>query len=125
MLGRRMATTVIHEPRLDTILMVERAILQARSYPTKKELWQSLPKQIQYQTFNRILQYLESSNKILIDDGGIVWTFADNAKLKTLLRSSTGLRDGRVNISPKIKKVVSESGVVSPAFKGKALTVTF
>lgn len=87
-----MATTIIHEPRLDTILMVERAILQAHSYPTKKELWQSLPRQIQYQTFNRILQYLESSNKILIDDGGIVWTFADNAKLKTLLRSSTRLR---------------------------------
>ncbi len=87
-----MATTVIHEPRLDTILMVERTILQARSYPTKKELWQSLPKQVQYQTFNRILQYLESSNKILIDDGGIVWTFADNAKLRTLLRSSTRLR---------------------------------
>ncbi len=65
-----MATTIIHEPRLDTVLMVETAILQARSYPTKKELWQSLPKQIQYQTFNRILEYLESSNKILINDVG-------------------------------------------------------
>ena len=87
-----MSTTVLHEPRLDTILMVEGAILRARSYPTKKELWLSLPRKVQYQTFNRILQYLESSNKILIDDGEIVWTFTDNAKLKTLLRSSTRLR---------------------------------
>jgi hypothetical protein len=87
-----MATTILHEPRLDTILMVESAILRAKSYHTKKELWLSLPKKMQYQTFNRILQYLESSNKILIDDGEVVWTFADNAKLKNLLRSSTRLR---------------------------------
>ena len=63
-------TTVLHEPRLDTILMVEREIQKAKSYPTKKELWQSLPRKLQYQTFNRILEYLESSNKILLDKGG-------------------------------------------------------
>lgn len=84
-----MGTTALHEPRLDTILMIEAAILRAKSYPTKKKLWQSLPRKIQYQTFNRILQYLEGSNKILIDkDGGIVWTFANNPKLKSLLQSS-------------------------------------
>ena len=88
-----MATTVLHEPRLDTILMVEGAILKAKSYPTKKELWQSLPRKIQYQTFNRILQYLEGSDKILIDkDGEIVWTFANNPRLKKLVQSSTKLR---------------------------------
>jgi len=27
-----------------------------------RELWQSLPRKLQYQTFNRILDYLESSN---------------------------------------------------------------
>ncbi len=86
-----MTATILHEPRLDTILMVEGAILHAGSYPSKRELWLSLPRKIQYQTFNRILQYLESSNKILMDDGEIVWTFADNARLKTLLRSSTRL----------------------------------
>src|SRR5256884_2327750 len=71
-------TTILHEPRLDTILMVEREIQKAKSYPTKKELWQSLPRKLQYQTFNRILDYLESSNKILLDKGGIVWTFPSN-----------------------------------------------
>ncbi len=84
--------TVLHEPTLRTILMVEKAILDAKSYPTKKELWQSLPKQVQYQTFNRILDYLASSNKILLDKGQIVWTFPSNDKLKKLLRTSVRLR---------------------------------
>ncbi|MEK6919734.1 MAG: hypothetical protein AABX62_01670 [Thermoproteota archaeon] len=88
-----MATTVLHEPRLDTILMVERAILNAKSYSTRKELWLSLPKKMQYQTFSRILQYLEVSRKILIDDDGqVTWTFPNNDRLKKLLKSSVKLR---------------------------------
>ncbi len=88
-----MATTVVlHEPRLDTILMVEREIQRAKSYPNKKELWQSLPRKLQYQTFNRILNYLESSNKILLDRGEIVWTFPSSPKLQKLLKSSVRLR---------------------------------
>ncbi len=85
-------TTVLHEPRLDTILMVEKQIQAAKSYPTKKELWQKLPRKVQYQTFNRILDYLESSNKILIDRGEIVWTFPSNQKLQRLLHTSKRLR---------------------------------
>jgi len=87
-----MTTKVIHEPQLDTILMVEKAIREAESCPTKKTLLQSLPKQIQYQTFNRILEYLESSNKIVIDGRRIIWVFPDNPKLKKLLETSVKLR---------------------------------
>jgi hypothetical protein len=72
--------------------MVEREIQRAKSYPTKKELWQSLPRKLQYQTFNRILDYLEGSNKILLDEGGIVWTFPSNPKLRRLLSNSVRLR---------------------------------
>jgi len=82
----------LHEPQLDTILMVEKAIKDARSYSTKKELLKSLPKQIQYQTFNRILEYLESSNKIVLNGRQIVWVFPDNPKLKKLLETSVRLR---------------------------------
>src|SRR6266480_5706784 len=91
-------TTVLHEPRLDTILMVEREIQKAKSYPTKKELWQSLPRKLQYQTFNRILDYLESSNKILLDKGEIVWTFPSNPRLRRLLKGSVRLRYRSSNI---------------------------
>lgn len=87
-----MVQKVLHEPQLDTILMVENAIREAKSYPTKKELLKSLPKQIQYQTFKRILEYLEGSNKIVFDCCKIVWVFPDNPKLKELLESSVKLR---------------------------------
>jgi len=87
-----MVQKVIHEPQLDTILMVEKSIREAKSYPTKKELLKSLPKQVQYQTFNRILEYLESSNKIVFDNRKIVWVFPDNPKLKALLESTVKLR---------------------------------
>ncbi len=75
-----------HSPRLDTILMVENAIKKMKMYTSKNQLWRNLPRQVQYQTFNEILKYLESSNKITYDkDGAIIWIFADNPKLKKLL----------------------------------------
>lgn len=83
---------VLHEPRLDTILMVEKAIKDGESYPTKRKLWKSLPKQIQYQTFKRILDYLESSNKIIYNNRQIVWIFPDNPKLKRLLETTVKLK---------------------------------
>jgi hypothetical protein len=89
---RKMVQKILHEPQLDTILMVEKTIREARSYPTKRELLKCLPRQIQYQTFNRILEYLESSNKIVFDGRKIVWVFADNPKLKELLENSEKLR---------------------------------
>jgi hypothetical protein len=72
--------------------MVEHAIREAKSYPTKKSLLQSLPRQVQYQTFNRILDYLESSNKIVYDKNRIIWVFPDNPKLKKLIETSKQLR---------------------------------
>jgi hypothetical protein len=87
-----MVQKILHEPQLDTILMVENAIREAKTYPTRRELLKSLPRQIQYQTFNRILEYLESSNKIVFDGRRIVWVFADNPKLKGLLEDSVRLR---------------------------------
>lgn len=82
---------ILHEPQLDTILMVEKAIKDAETYPTRKELWKSLPKKVQYQTFKRILEYLESSNKIIFDNRSIIWIFPDNPKLKRMLEASVKL----------------------------------
>ena len=39
--------------------MIENAIQKSEDYPTRMELWKSLPKQMQYQTFKLILDYLE------------------------------------------------------------------
>lgn len=84
---------ILHMPRLDTILMVENTIKKAKTYPSKNQLWRSLEKQVQYQTFSTVLDYLESSNKITYDkDGAIIWIFPDNRKLKKLLAEATELR---------------------------------
>jgi mannose/fructose/N-acetylgalactosamine-specific phosphotransferase system component IIB len=81
--------TVLHYPRLDTVLMVEDAIKKAPDYPTKMKLWKSLPKKVQYQTFNVILRYLSDSSKILFTkDNKIVWVFADTPKARKLIEES-------------------------------------
>lgn len=85
-------TQILHEPKLDTIMMVEKAICEAGSYPSKMQLWRSLPRKTEYQTFKRILNYLESSNKIMIDGRAVVWIFPNNERLKKLLESSVKLR---------------------------------
>ena len=65
---------VLHYPRLDTVLMVEETIKNAKEYPSKRQLWLSLKKKVMYQTFSIIIDYLEASNKIIIDrDGAIIW----------------------------------------------------
>jgi transcriptional regulator CtsR len=68
--------------------MVENTIRKSTNYPTKKALWQSLPRQVQYQTFKRIIDYLLESHKIILNEHEIVWVFPDNAKLKRALAKS-------------------------------------
>ena len=87
-----MATQGLHDPNLRSILMVERAIHKAKTYQTKKKLWKSLPRQMQYQTFNQIIDYLIASRKILLNHREIVWVFADNPTLKKTLANATKVR---------------------------------
>jgi hypothetical protein len=72
--------------------MVEQTLSKMKEYPSKNRLWRALPRQVQYPTFKAVLDYLEESNKILYDkDGAIIWIFADNPKLKKLIRTSKSL----------------------------------
>ena len=79
---------ILHYPKLDSILMVEKSIQDSEDYPTRMELWKSLPKQMQYQTFKLILEYLETSNKIMFKDDKIIWIFANNEKLNKLIQGA-------------------------------------
>ncbi len=81
-------TLVLHEPKLDTILMVEKAIIDSEEYPTRTELWRTLPRKMQYQTFKRILDYLEASGQIAFDRRKIIYTGVNNPKLDALMKSS-------------------------------------
>ena len=67
---------ILRYPRLDTILMVEEFIKKHDGEFRRKELWESLPKRMMYQTFQVILAYLIESNKISIDaEGKIGWIY--------------------------------------------------
>jgi hypothetical protein len=77
---------ILHYPKLDSILMVEKVIQDSEDHPTRMELWKSLPKQMQYQTFKLILEYLENSNKIMFQEDKVIWIFANNKKLNNLIQ---------------------------------------
>ena len=81
-------TIVLHEPKLDTVLMVEKAIIDSEEYPTRTELWKCLPRRMQYQTFKRILDYLEASGKIAFDKRRIIYTGINNPRLEALMKPS-------------------------------------
>jgi len=86
-----MKMNILHYPKLDSIFMVEKAIQESDDYPTRMELWKSLPKQMQYQTFKLILYYLESSNKIMFEDDKIIWIFSNNKKLNELIEGAVSV----------------------------------
>lgn len=80
-------------PRLATIQMVSATIKEAKEYPSRYQLWRKLPKGMAYRKLEEVLEYLESTNQIMIDkDGTIIWILADNPELKKLLKESTQLR---------------------------------
>lgn len=66
-----------HQPRLDTVLMVESTIRDHSGEYGKFQIWRRLPKSVMYQTFLKILDYLEYSNKIAFDkEGKVGWIFS-------------------------------------------------
>ncbi len=75
----------VRSPTLDTVLMVEKIIEEYSGEYNRTELWKNLPKQVMWQTFLVILEYLESINKIAIDRErkiAYIW----NPKLAKMLR---------------------------------------
>ncbi|GAG08302.1 unnamed protein product, partial [marine sediment metagenome] len=58
----------------------------------KYQLWKRLPRKMMYQTFCVIIDYLEESNKIIIDkEGKLVWIW-DPEGVKRILQSGVKLR---------------------------------
>lgn len=79
------AKKILHYPRLDTVLMVEDKLRKSRKEFSRTELWDALPKQMQYQTLQVILDYLLKSNKIVFAGSKIVW-IATNQKLDSVIK---------------------------------------
>jgi len=81
-----------HDPRLASIVMVEEVLKKHHEFASKSALQRDLPKTIQTQTFNRILNYLEKSNKIIFTkDRAVVWIFSTDPKLRKAWEKSVPL----------------------------------
>jgi hypothetical protein len=78
----------IRFPRLDTVLMVEEFIKEHDGEFRKKQLWEQMPKQVMYQTFSIIIDYLIVSGKISVDaEGKIGWIFYPEEAEKRLRKA--------------------------------------
>lgn len=85
-----MARYVMHYPRLDTILNVEKTIKTAKEPLSKNEIDRRLEKKIMRPTLNVILDYLDHSGKIAILKEGIIWIYKEDIskKLKNRLQDA-------------------------------------
>ncbi len=73
----------VHSPTLNTVLMVEQAMKEFdQSLFSVADLKKVLPKQVNHNTLKIILEYLESSNKIVFSSRGITWIENNNPNLK-------------------------------------------
>ena len=59
-------------PNLQTVLMVENFIKNNSMLYNKREIFNKLPKSMLWGTFKIIIDYLENSLKIIIDDEGFI-----------------------------------------------------
>ncbi len=73
---------ILHYPRLDTILNVEKVIKNAKEPLSKNEIDRRLEKQIMRPTLNVILRYLEDNGKIALLKEGIIWIYREDASAK-------------------------------------------
>ena len=85
-------TQVLHSPTLESVIMVEKTIKKHSQECGKYQLWKKLPRKMMYQTFQVILDYLQNSGKVLIDESGcVIWTY-DPKGIKKLISSGVKLR---------------------------------
>lgn len=78
-----------HSPTLNTILMVEKTLKNAKQIMKLAELKRKLPKKVMHNTLLQILDYLQYSGKIVIGTKGILWVFADRKDLNKMIERGT------------------------------------
>jgi len=77
---------LVRSPTLSTVIMVEKTIEEKSGECNRTGLWKNLPKQVMWQTFLVILDYLETTNKIAFDKEGkiaYIWNPALAKKLSS------------------------------------------
>ncbi len=78
-------------PNLQTVLMVEKFIKDNSMFYTKREIFENLPKKMLWGTFRIIIDYLEETLKIIIDDDGII-SYIWNPKLLERIKNMSEIK---------------------------------
>ena len=74
--GVEFKKNVLRFPRLDTVLMIEEAVRNAKGDLTVSQVWKNLPKKMMWQTYLTAMDYLEYSGKIIIEeDNHVLWVW--------------------------------------------------
>lgn len=81
--------SIKHSPNLNTVLMVEDVLREAKQVISIAELKRRLPKKVMHQTLMQILDYLQLSGKIVIGTKGILWIYADRKELEAMIKRGT------------------------------------
>lgn len=75
---------LMHSPTLNTVIMVEKVLQEAREIIKIAELKRRLPKKVMHSTLMQVLNYLQESGKILMTTKGVVWIFRPPAELERI-----------------------------------------
>ena len=75
---------VMHSPTLNTVLMIEGVLRNAKQILKVAELKRVLPRQVMHATLLQVLDYLQESGKILITTKGVLWIYRPPAELEKL-----------------------------------------
>lgn len=87
-----MATEILHYPRLDTILKVEKLLKKAHEPLSKNEIDRRLETKIMRPTLNLILSYLQESGKITHPKEGIIWIYKEDISSHLKEKIERGVR---------------------------------
>ncbi|MBU1199736.1 MAG: hypothetical protein KKF46_05620 [Nanoarchaeota archaeon] len=87
-----MLKQVLHYPRLDTILNVEKVLKNVKEAISKNEIDRRLQKQVMRPTLNLILEYLEESGKIALLKQGIIWIYKNDISRKLRQKLEKGVK---------------------------------
>ena len=74
-----------HSPTLETILMVEEAIKNAKEVISVADLKRSLKRKVNHNTLKVVLSYLQKSGKIEFTPNGVVWIFMSKEDISGIL----------------------------------------
>ena len=82
---------IAHSPTLNTVLMVEDVLSDAKELLTVAELKRRLPRKVMHSTLHSILDYLQWSGKIIISAKGVLWVYSPPERLAKLKQGALKL----------------------------------